>query len=90
LFSKSPSLNSIHHELAVIPRACSNSPINFSFDLNEFSVNVFQIFNNFSIACQNILKPTQCNPTHGGLSNCTKSMIRGAMVQDKQTNNLPS
>jgi len=35
-------------------------------------------------------EPTQCNPTHGGLSNGTKSMTRGAMVWDKQTNNLPS
>jgi hypothetical protein len=45
-------------------QVCPNSLINFCFDLNEFSMNFFSIFINFSTIDWNIMKPTQYTRTH--------------------------
>ncbi len=91
--SKSPSLNPTHPTL---PQGCPNSPINFSFNLNKFSIKNCSIFNLFSTIGWNIMKPSQCTITHQGLSNNTKNMTRDTRIweiskwQRKQTNSLPS
>jgi hypothetical protein len=73
---------------------CPNSLINFCFDLNEFSMIFFSIFNNFSTIDWNIMKPTECTLTHWEHSGNTKSAKWRAMIweispwQTKQ-NRLP-
>jgi hypothetical protein len=39
----------------------------------NFEWKVCSVFDNFSIVCENMMKSTQCTPTHTELSNGTKS-----------------
>ncbi len=64
-----------------MPRVQPNSPIIVSFDLTEFSLEKCSIFNNFTIV-QSIVKPTQCTPTHQGLSDGTKSSTSHCELSD--------
>jgi hypothetical protein len=102
-FFKSPPLNPLIQSFPTIPRACSNSSIILSFDLNGFSMK-----NNFQYSITSLLlhhrvkhyetKPNQLGapPTHQGLFNDIKNVTRGAVVwersqrddQTKQTNKL--
>ncbi len=76
------------------PRACTN-PYNFEFWISNDKVLNIKYFSTIG---WNIMKPTQCTPTHGGHCNGIKSMARGvviweiSMLQTKQVqiNYLPS
>jgi hypothetical protein len=74
--SKLLSLNPIHlliEGFPIISRVHQNFLLIFKFDLNEKNA---QYSNDFSPLGWNIMKPTWCTPTHQGLSNNTKSIVR--------------
>ncbi len=57
----------------IISRAHQNSLLISKFDLNEKNI---QSSNDFSPLSWNVMKPTWCTPTHQGLSNNMKSIVR--------------
>jgi hypothetical protein len=68
------------HSSKTFQQSLELAPISLKYLIKKFLCQNYSIFNNSCIVELKITKPPQCSPTHQGLSNGTKSMVRGTMV----------
>ncbi len=72
-----------------ISRVYPNFPINFSFDLNKFSLKFCSIVNSFSIIGWNIIKSTWCTIIIEGFPIVPRSLQEAPWFGISWTNYLP-